>query len=229
MRKNTVALVFAAAGLLALPGRADSTAQLTLYTENSAPNNYLADDGKTVRGIAAERVEAAFKKTGITYVINLTSWSRALNMAKMQPNACVFSTAKLPEREPYFQWVAPVAQSDWYLWGRAGSLKPVSLDEIRANKVVCDLLGDAPGRYLLNNGVKVVSSDSHEICVRNVLRGFADYWSTSLQAGTAELTRLGMKDQMVPLLQFQHQDLYLACNPSVSRVTVEQLRAALQP
>jgi polar amino acid transport system substrate-binding protein len=229
MTKNTVALFGAAAALLALSGHADNAAQLMLYTENSAPNNYLAEDGKTLRGIAAEKVETAFKKTGIGYAINVTSWSRALNMAKMQPNACVFSTAKLPEREPYFQWVAPVAQSDWYLWGRAGSAKPASLDEIRSNKVVCDLLGDAPGRYLLNNGVKVVSSDSHEICVRNVMRGFADYWATSLLAGNAELARLGMKDQMVPLLEFQHQDLYLACNPSVSRVTIEQLRAALQP
>ncbi|MBV8467498.1 MAG: ABC transporter substrate-binding protein [Burkholderiales bacterium] len=226
---TTRKVVTACAAVLAFHAYAGTNDTLVLYTENSAPNNYLAEDGKTVRGIATEKIEAAFKKAGIPYAINVTSWSRALNMAKMQANACVYSTAKLPERESSFQWVAPVAQSDWYLWGKVGSLKPVSLDEVRGGKAVCSLLGDAPGRFLLADGMKVVSSESHEICARNVLRGFADYWATSLLAGTAEVTRLGLQDQIVPLIQFHHQDLYLACNPAVPKATVEQMKAALQP
>jgi polar amino acid transport system substrate-binding protein len=198
-----------------------------LYTENSAPNNYLAEDGKTVRGIATDKIEAALKRAAIPYTINVVTWSRALNLTKQHKNACVYSTARIPERDAYFQWVAPVARSNWYIWGKRNSAKPASLEEFRG-KSICDLLGNAPGRYLLAKGLSVISSESHEICVRNVLRGFVDYWSTSLAAGTAELARLGYQDQLVPLYEFEHKDLYLACNLAMPQKTIDQMRAAFQ-
>lgn len=226
MRSQLV--VYAWMAISAPLGWAGSDTLLQLYTENSAPNNFLAEDGKTVLGVATIKVEAALKKAGIAYSIQVVPWSRALNLTKLTRNACVYSTARIPEREPQFQWVAPVAQSEWYLWGRAGSVKPASLDDARG-KVICDLLGNAPGRFLIAQGYPVVSSESHEICVRNLMRGMADYWSTSLAAGTAEITRLGLQDQVLPLYAFHTQTLYLACNLAAPEALIGRLRAAFAP
>lgn len=219
-------LLWMVVGTAAIQAAADEP--LVVYTENSAPNNYLSEDGKTILGGATVKVEAAFKKANIPYSIQVVPWSRALNLARMTRNACVYSTARIPEREAAFQWIAPVALSNWYLWGKANSKKPASLDDVRG-KNICDLLGNAPGRFLMAQGVQVISSDSHEICVRNLMRGLTDYWSTSLAAGTAEVARLGLQGQVVPLYEFHTQPLYLACNLAAPEPLMNRLKAAFLP
>ncbi len=200
---------------------------LQLFTENAPPNNYLADDGKTVLGTATLKIQAAMARSKVPYTIIVTDWSRALNLAARQQNACVYSTARLAEREALFQWVSPVARASWYLWGKADGAKPTSIEEVRG-KVVCDLLNNAGGRFLVSNGFTVAPSQSHEICIENVRRGLAQYWSANLYFGKAEVARLGYQDEIVPLLEFGNVDLYLACNSAVAKTTVEALRKAFQ-
>lgn len=201
--------------------------ELELFTENNAPNNYLAPDGKTVVGNATERVQSAMSMAGISYRLKLTEWSRALNSAMRQSNACVYSAARLPEREHSLQWLGPIAQTSWYLWGLADSPKVASLDAVRG-KIVCAKISTAPGRVLSSLGQTVLPAQSGEICAQHVLRGEAEYWAANMQQTKLILAEMGAKDKIVPVLEFQRTGLYLACNLAVPKETVEKLRNAFQ-
>ncbi|MBV1776950.1 transporter substrate-binding domain-containing protein [Burkholderiaceae bacterium DAT-1] len=200
--------------------------EMVLYAEHAVPNNYLGADGKTAKGIAVDRLRAAFKKTGIPYSITITEWSRAFKLAQRQSNACVFSTARLPEREAMFQWVGPIASSSWVLWGRPDQLPPESLESVR-EKLICALLNDGPGEYLQARGFRIVGATAPETCARNVARGVADYWANSLTDGQSVLTQLQLSDQVEPKYEYRRNQLYLACNLAMPKHQIDRLQNAL--
>jgi len=166
-------------------------------------------------------------RAGVPYRITLTDWSRALNSAMRQSNACVYSTARLPEREKSFQWLGPVAQTGWYLWGLDGGAKVTSLEGVRG-KIICAKVNDAPGRFLTSLGQNVVPAQTGEVCARHVLRGEAAYWAANMYQSKLILAQIGLQDNLVPALEFQRMDVFPACNLAMPKGRIEKLRIALQ-
>jgi polar amino acid transport system substrate-binding protein len=138
-------LVFAAA---CRPGIAHAEATvLQLTTEQLPPLNMSDDDGKTVHGVAADKVHELMRRTGIGYNVQMMSWNRAMELARRQSDTCAFSTVRTSEREASFKWVGPLAKGDWVLFGPKDKIgKVTSLEQIKGARIG-GYLGDAAGRF----------------------------------------------------------------------------------
>jgi polar amino acid transport system substrate-binding protein len=221
-----VLLVFAAA---CLPGIAHAeTTVLQLTTEQLPPLNMSDDDGKTVHGVAADRVHELMRRTGIGYNVQMMSWNRAIELARRQSDTCAFSTVRTSEREASFKWVGPLAKGDWVLFGPKNKVgKVTSLEQIKGARIG-GYLGDAAGRYLSDSGYEVVVSYSDEATLKNLLAGRLDYWVSTRKAAQAMVARHHADMQVAELFHIRSVDYYLACNLRTNDAVISSLRAALK-
>src|SRR5262245_7214082 len=80
---------------------------LTLVTEENPPFNYT-EQGKVV-GLSTEIMSELGKRSGIPLQIKSMPWEQAYIAAQRDKDTCVYSTARLENRERLFTWVGPIA------------------------------------------------------------------------------------------------------------------------
>lgn len=117
-RRCTAAAILALLGLAGI-GRAGAQAapsapSLMMVTEEFKPFNYI-EQGK-LTGYSVEVARALVERSGITYSLAAYPWARAYRMAQQLPNVLIFSLARTPAREKQFQWIAPLARRQVYLY-----------------------------------------------------------------------------------------------------------------
>jgi polar amino acid transport system substrate-binding protein len=118
-------------GMLGAATSALAQTSVTLTTESYAPFTYRNADG-TYHGSSVEQVEALMRKAGIPFTMEIMPWARAIVLAETQPMNCVFSAARIPERENRFKWVTPLSINRHVLVRLAGSsVKPGTIEEAR--------------------------------------------------------------------------------------------------
>ncbi|MDE3270986.1 hypothetical protein [Pseudoalteromonas sp. G4] len=105
--------------------------KITVFSENLSGYQYHNEHGAFV-GPNFERVKKALAKANVEYELNVLAWSLAYNGVLRDPNACIFSLARLPMREPNFQWIAKLSRFTAYFY--ALPEKHISLDSIIAAK-----------------------------------------------------------------------------------------------
>ena len=88
------------------PALCQTVKPLTLYTEDLPPYN-MTQNGH-VTGISSELIATALDGLQIGFTMRLVSWQRAYHEALTDPNSCVYSTVRTPEREELFQWIGPI-------------------------------------------------------------------------------------------------------------------------
>lgn len=210
------------------PGAAAETPFLQLTTEQLAPLNMSDDNGKTIRGVAADKVHELTRRSGIESSMQLMSWNRAIELAKRQSDTCVFAAARTPEREANFKWVGPIARGDWALFGPAEKVGRITgLEQVRGARIG-GYLGDAAGRYLEDFGYRVVVSYSDDVTVKNLLAGRLDYWVSSRKAAHAMIAENHAEGRLAELFHIRSVDYYLACNLQTSDSVINSLRVALK-
>src|SRR5262245_12977020 len=102
---------------------------LTLLTEENPPFNYT-DKGKLV-GSGADVVAEMVKRANLSATTEVLPWDKAYVRAQGARETCLFSTARLENRERQFVWVGPIGTNVWAVFGRsdfAASVK--SLDDL---------------------------------------------------------------------------------------------------
>jgi polar amino acid transport system substrate-binding protein len=98
----------AMAALLA-PAQAQVQAPALLgYTENLPPLNYAGPAG--AGGFSVELLRLMAGEAGLSLDVQVQPWIRALRSAGEANNTVLFSLARLPEREPLYQWVGPISE-----------------------------------------------------------------------------------------------------------------------
>lgn len=219
------------ATLLAAPGtpaqaQSRPAPRLYLATEASPPSSML--DGGRVTGIATDKVRALMARAGAAYTVELLPWKRAYTAALRRPDACVFSTTRLPERERLFKWVGPLDEAQWVLMGRADRDYGLhGLDDARRYRVGT-YNGDARDQYLRQRGFALDPAQNDLINPRKLLLNRIDLWAASLRSGSTVLAEHGWAGQIVPVLVFNRVQVYLACNPAVPDALVARMNAALE-
>lgn len=199
---------------------------LELVTEDDPPHNML--EGGKIIGVATEKLEQAFKRTGTAEHIALMPWARAYQSALRQDDYCVFSAARTAEREPLFKWIGPIAAMDWVLYTRADNpARPDRLDEVRKD-AIGGYLQDVISVWLAEQGYHVETASSDALNPRKLLMGRINYWASSKPRATALLAKEHLGGQIIPVLTFGHTDLYLACHRSVPDELVRTLNDALK-
>lgn len=197
-----------------------------LVAEDDPPYNMLRD-GKIV-GVSTEKLEEAFRRADLPFRIEIKPWIRAYSEALSNPDYCVFSTARTNERESLFQWIGPIAKSNWVLYTRADNpVRPKSIDDIK-DHVIGGYLGDVISLWLSSHGFQIDTAASDRSNPRKLINGRFDYWAASQTSAEQLLRDQKLDGKIVPLFVFGHNDLYLACNAAITQEKATHLNEVLR-
>ncbi|MDO8651038.1 MAG: ABC transporter substrate-binding protein [Undibacterium sp.] len=205
-----------------------SSQTLTLVTEDYPPFNIVHPKTGAITGIATEKVRELMRRSAQTYSLNAYPWARAFQMARIDANTCVFSTARTPEREAMFKWIGPLVKNNWVIFGRAGdSRKPQSLEDLRPY-VMGTYRNDAIGEFLTLKGFKTELANTDSDNPQKLLYGRFDFWATGELLGNTILKNQNLGKKIVPLFQFHQSDMYLACHPEMAQERIERYNQLLK-
>ena len=215
--------VASAACVIAL-GTSASAVELKLLTEDYAPLNF--EQGGQIVGLGADQVVEMMSRAGVAYDMELTQWSRAINLAEKKPDTCVFSTTHTAERDPNFQWVEPLAADRTVLVKAKGSDVAVADVAAAAALRTGTQTGDYTVGVLEENGFgKVDLSPTPETTIKKLLAGRIDLMVTSQSFFEASIAA-GVEIEEVLVLS--ETIMSVACSKSTDPAVVASLQAALQ-
>lgn len=221
LNKAPVAALLAVSCALASAAEAP---RLRLMTETSPPVSMI-ENGRVI-GSGTEKVLEIMARTGTAYSVDLLPWRRAYAFAQQDPNACLFSTTRTPERENLFKWVGPTDEAEWVLLGRADrSYNLHTLEDARKLRIGT-YNGDVRDEYLRARGFRVDPAPNDMTNPRKLLLDRIDVWAAGLRRGTTFQARSGWEQKIVPVLTFKRVGVYLACNLAVPTALVDKMNAA---
>ena len=220
-----------AAGLLAgLLIAAQPALALKLLTEENPPLNYT--EGKKLTGMGTEVVQEMGRRAKVKLDFEVMAWNKAYEKAQADKETCLYSTARLPNRENAFKWVGPIAINKWGLFALGGFKQEIkSLNDAKPFRIG-GVARDAKTEFLRQNGVTnivEVEDDRQNPGKLSLNRKEAqkiDLWITSVASakGIAERAKVpGVK--LVYLAR--EEESYLACSPRTAPATLKALGAAL--
>jgi polar amino acid transport system substrate-binding protein len=213
--------------LLAVP---QASFALKLLTEENPPLNYT--ENKKVTGMGTDVVQEMGKRAGIKLDIEVMAWDDAYIKAQADKETCIYSTARLGNRENLFKWVGPIAVNKWGLYALDGFKTPIkSLQDVRPLRVG-GVERDAKTEYLKQNNItNVVEEDNDKLNPAKLTldRKAAqkiDLWVTS--TATAKKVAQQAKVSNIKLVYVVREvESYLACSPRTQPATLKSLQDAL--
>lgn len=220
---SVIAAVMLTAGGVAPAGA------LTLVTEENPPYNFTAG-GKPV-GLSTEVVTEMAKRAGVAIDIKTMAWDDAYRAGQADKETCVYSTARLENRENLFNWVAEIAVNKWAVFGTKDFDKPIKvLADLRKLKIG-GIVQDAKVEYLKSNAVtnirEVVRDEENppRLFLKPDDPKYIDLWVTSYYAG-ADIAAKAKAGPVKVVYVLREQPLWLACSPRTSKDVVKKLAAA---
>lgn len=108
---------------------------ITFYTENYPPANYLVND--KLKGITVDTLKAIWKNLNITeQEIFVVPWSRGYRFTLDKSNTALFTVSKTQPRESLFKWVGPFFHSTHVLMAKKSkNYKFTNLGQVFYQKV----------------------------------------------------------------------------------------------
>ncbi|WP_284244721.1 substrate-binding periplasmic protein [Thalassotalea insulae] len=215
---------------------ATDTIELTIVTEYSPPYQELSSQG-VVTGFTTEVIKAVLAQTPFHYQINIYPWSRSFMMAKEQPNTCIYSMARNPQREQYFQWVAPIVTTvDYFIGLSERSDINIQTMADAKNYNVAVLKDDRTYEMLINQGfIKnknlYVINNTYSMLKLLLIRKdidlvLADSINIEYRAKYHDIDP--SKFRSYYRLNQQPINLYLACSLNTPKEIVKKLTSAMQ-
>lgn len=204
---------------------------LTLVTEENPPFNYT-EQGKVV-GLSTEIVTELGKRSGVPLQIKSMAWEDAYVAAQRDKDTCIYSTARLENRERLFTWIGPIATNQWVLIAKSDFAGAVSKVEDARKYRVGVVAKDAKVEFLMEKGVtdlREVRDDG--LVPPRLLLGRddpnrLDLWATSAYGARRTAARANVKDLKV-LININRVPLYLACGRNTTPETVRALNQAFE-
>lgn len=203
---------------------------LNLLTEENPPFNF--SEQKKPAGASTEIVMAIAKKAGFDAKIQILPWGRAYEKAQADKETCLYSTARLPNRENAFKWVGPIATNKWALFAKKGFAGQISsLHDVRPYRVG-GVRRDAKLEMLRQAGVTNIFEEDDDrrnppkLTLDRKATLKIDLWATGAYSAAAVAKQAKVED-IQRVLVFNDQPLYLACSPRTSNETIQKLGAAL--
>jgi polar amino acid transport system substrate-binding protein len=229
MSHQTVKRILTSLALLAACAAPGALA-LQIVTEEYAPFNYT-ENGK-LTGLATEVVTELGRRAKIPLNLDSMPWPQAYDMAQTKSNTCIYSMARLENRERLFKWVGVLATNSWGLFAKNGFNDPIkTLADARPYRIG-GVTNDAKVMWLRDNAVtNIVTADEDKLILpmltldRKKLNA-VDLWVTGMYAQKTVAAAAGASDIKL-VLKFRSEPLWLACGPSVAGSTVKSLADAL--
>lgn len=197
--------------------------ELHLTTEDYAPLNF-EKDGKIV-GIGADQVFEAMERGGVNYNVEMTKWSRALGLAKSEPNTCVFSAQHTADRDPHFLWIEPLLVGrDVLARLKDSNVSPKTLEEARKFSVGAPT-GDSTIEKLEGLGFdKLDTAATQELVLKKLKAGRID-----MVSGAESYLRalIASGEPLEIILPISETKIALACNKETDPGTIGKIQSAL--
>jgi polar amino acid transport system substrate-binding protein len=204
---------------------------LKLLTEENPPLNYT--EGKKLTGMGTEVVREMGKRAKVKLDFEVMAWNAAYEKAQADKETCLYSTARLANRENAFKWVGPIAVNKWGLFA-LGGFKPEikSLNDAKPFRIG-GVARDAKTEFLRQWGVtNIVEVDNDrlnpgKLTLNRKEAQKIDLWITS--AATAKRVAERAKVPGIKLVYLvREEESFLACSPRTSAETLKALAAALE-
>ncbi len=203
-------------------------ATINITTEYLYPLNIADKEGGAIYGQSADKVHELFKRSQLPYQIRVMSWNRAFELARNQADTCVFSTARIKERESWFHWIGPIATGNWAVFGSLDKLGKITrLEDIKQSGIGTEV-GNVSVPYLSEKGFRLVTSHESATTFKNVALGRIDYATAGDIHGKKIIAENHLEDKVVFLFNYQTSDYYLACHPKMRAETIALLNAKLR-
>lgn len=208
-------------------------AKLTVVTENFAPAQYL-DANNNLVGDAADIVRLVLDSAGIDYSISVNDWSMTYNIALRDPQTCIFSISRSPERESSFVWFAKLAQFDTNFYSlKNKGIVLTSLEQAKQYRIAV-LKDNYSHHYLLSQGFKenenlmLFNSFDNIFKIIKARSSSIDLVVIPAQRISHEQSHLLSKLQLEPLMPINANQapLYFACNKNLPNKLKQQLSTA---
>ena len=227
--RSTLALTLLVAGILAA-APADALT-LTLFTEESPPFNYM-EKGKLV-GAATEIVLDMATRASVPVKTDVLPWDKAYVRTQGERDTCLFSTARLENRERLFLWVGPIATNVWAVYGKSDFAPTIRTVKDLSLYRIGTVLRDPKNDFLRDNAVtdlRPVRDDGlnpPRLFLPHDDPDHIDLWITGLYSGrdTAKAARV---PQLKLVFVANEEPMFLACSPQTDRKIVKALADALE-
>lgn len=228
--RYSICVARAACLLVGLLLAAQPALALKVLTEENPPLNYT--EGKKLTGMGTEVVQEMGKRAKIKLDFQVMAWNTAYEKAQADKETCLYSTARLPNRENAFKWVGPIAVNKWGLFA-LGSFKPEikSLNDAKPFRIG-GVARDAKTEFLRQWGVTnifEVTDDKLNPGKLTLNRKEAqkiDLWITSIASAKQVADRARVPSVKLVYL-VREEESFLACSPRTSAVTLKALADAL--
>ena len=102
------------------------------------------------RGIVYQLVREMAQRIGHSGTIEFMGWSRAQELALIEPNIGILALTRSPEREPFYNWMVEILTDDLVLVGGAG-VDVTALDHVK----------DRPTGVLRTSGAEALLREQH--------------------------------------------------------------------
>ena len=208
--------------------------QLTIYTEQFPPYNYLKNN--KIVGINLDLVKRACKQAKISCSFKLYPWLRAYKAALKNENAGVMSTSRSEEREEMFQWVGPLVYSKNYFYKLASrnDINIESTDDLLKYTVSAQI-GDIYQDVLLDlgfeKGKNLLEVSSKYKGVKLFYEGKLDLLIATDKTLEHQLGKYGYDsnelEPILPLVLPKSKGNYLALNKAVPKAVITKLQQAI--
>ncbi len=218
-------------GLLAMLLLAPQPAlALKLLTEENPPLNYT--EGKKLTGMGTEVVQEMGKRAGMKLDFEVMAWNKAYEKAQADKETCLYSTARLPNRENAFKWVGPIAVNKWGLFALGGFTPTIkSLADARPFRIG-GVARDAKTEFLKQEGVTNILEveddklNPGKLTLNRKEAQKIDLWITSVANAKQVAARAKVADIKL-VYAVREAESYLACSPRTSAATLKALADAL--
>jgi polar amino acid transport system substrate-binding protein len=215
--------------LLALTVSAPAFA-LQMLTEEYPPYNYT--ENKALIGLSTEIVVEMGKRANVPMTFAIMPWPDAYEQTQRKVETCIFSTARLVNRERIFKWVGPLASNEWGLFAKKGFAdKITNLADARPYRIG-GVTNDAKIMWLRDMALTNIVEVKEDKLVPGMLTldrkklDAVDLWVTGINAEKFIATKNKLKDVKL-VLKIKDEPMWLACHPSLSEATITSLSNAL--
>jgi len=203
---------------------------LTALTESNAPFNFM-EKGK-LTGLSVDIVTEMGKRAGVPMTLQLMDWNKGYSEAQAKRDTCLFSTARLRNRENIFKWVGPIATNEWAFFAKQGFTGRIDKVEDARPYRIGGVQQDARVEWLKEKGVTNIVTVTKRTDLPQMLTldrkkfGGIDLWISGLYTAPQVAAEAKVKD-IVFVKAVREEELYLACNPGVPAATLSSLQTAL--
>jgi len=203
---------------------------VTFLTEDNPPLNFTRE-GK-LQGISTAVVLEMAKRAGIPAETSMIAWTEAYSRTQVEPDACVYSTARLGSRNNLFQWVGPISRGYWSAFALDGfNEKLTKVDDLKAFRI--GIVNDARATYLRERGFTLLVENNRDrdspakLTLERNKPGGIDLWVTQGYTAREVAREAGVPGVKEVFSAIMSQDYWLACNLKMPRETVRALTNAL--